>query len=157
MTASQAKLDFYIEVVKSEHPLWNYDRTFQQAVAQSKMAGGFEKTEAATPKDGQHPSIARELAKHKALRDTRDQAVPTHVARLQKIRQKMEKDPALTFDGAFSQVCQEEMTPPLLASTTAIQTRPAAQVEAAPKPKSKGVLVTGGFYNLLPGMTEDEE
>jgi hypothetical protein len=109
--------------------------------------GGFERTEAATPKDGQDPRIARELAKHQALRETRDRAVPTHVARLEKIRQKMEKDPALTFDGAFSTVCLEEMTPPLLASTATVQTRER-------KPDS---LVTGGFYIRLPGMPEDEE
>jgi hypothetical protein len=156
MTAAQAKLNVFIELVRSEHPTWNYDRTFQQAVVQSKMAGGFEKTQAAAPKDGQAPEIAKELQRHKQLRETRDQAVPTHVARLQKIRHKMEADPALTFDSAFSQVCQEEMSPPLLASTAPVQTRPATHVEAAPKPKSKGVLVTGGFYNLLPGMEEDE-
>jgi hypothetical protein len=152
MTSEDYKLDFIRATIRAEHPTWTDTQVFEQCAVQQK--GGFEKVQSAAPKDGQAPEIAKELQRHKQLRDTRDQTVPTHVARLQKIRQKMEKDPALTFGGAFSQVCQEEMNPPLLASTTA-QTRP--EPRPTDKPKSKGVLVTGGFYNLLPGMEEEEE
>jgi hypothetical protein len=147
MTSQDYKLEVIRAHLSFDHPTWTSSMVFEQAINQSGMKGGFARTEAQTPnKAGQDPRIAEELRRHTALRESR-QTPGDHVKRLQRIRQKMVENPAMTFDSAFSAICREEQAQPAAASVApkAVATRP------------KSYLVTGGFYNLLPGMAEDEE
>jgi hypothetical protein len=134
LTSQDCKLGFIQATVRAAHPSWNFDQVFQAAVAQIGMKGGFERTEAKTPvKDGQDPAIARELGKHEQLKDSRSGGVADQLARLKKIRDLMTANPAMSWDTAFSQICQQEQAQPASTASllpTAVQSDPVAIVQA---------------------------
>jgi hypothetical protein len=162
MTTAQLKFDCVQAHLKGEHPSWSDSEIFAQASVQCNERGGFAKTpmpalqgsvtafDRSKAPAGQDPRIAQELAKHQALRESKD-SVGDHVKRLQRIRQKMEADPALTFDGAFSQICKEESMQPAAASNA-----PKAVAVAAVKRKPD-MLIESAFFNPIFPEDEDEE
>jgi hypothetical protein len=109
----------WVKMVQAERGL-TFDDAFR--LVMSHHTGSFGRptksgdavliAEARTPlKEGQHPSVARELSKHGQL-DQKQKAIETmnHVKRLAKIRQLMEADPSLSFDAAFTEVMKDEAT-----------------------------------------------
>jgi hypothetical protein len=119
---------------------WNFDRSFQYVMSEDNHTGSFGRdpvdkgakviavaTDASlthkppNKKDGRHPAIIEELSKHWQLEQQRKKwGEVDHANRLAKIRQLMEADPALSFDGAFTQIIQQEsVVAPAKAAQTA--------------------------------------
>jgi hypothetical protein len=112
----------------------------------------------------QDPRIAQEMARHKKLDDSRQSgATDDHVDRMVKIR-KLMTEKNMTFDAAFTQICQQESGMTTVPATATLTTSmPAAKVEAGDEPESpphpgqsaaiaKGLLlIEGGFCTPLHG------
>jgi hypothetical protein len=122
MTSQDHKLEFIRAQLRYDNPTWTNERIFTTAMTQAGHQGSFGRdpvdsstkliaiaTNGAPAKEGQHPSVARELNRHAKLDQSRKSSkISEHVARLAKIRQLMENDPSLSFDSAFTRIVQEE-------------------------------------------------
>ena len=97
-------LDAEVRAVADAHnwsfqQAWEYLQATQPALFKGSSGKPVEKD----------PRIAQEMARHKKLSDVRQSnSAGEHVERLAKIRKLMADNPEMTFDAAFTQICQEE-------------------------------------------------
>jgi hypothetical protein len=123
------------KLVHAQNPTWTFERSWNHAVAvypQFVRARKEEPRDPGTPKD---PQVAQEMAKHKKLSDSRQSAsAGEHADRLAKIRKLMSENPKLSFDAAFTQICQQENAAKA-APATATLTRTTSVSTVVPKPR----------------------